>query len=187
MAGTGIKCPTDCTETYAEGTVVTLTATPAGGSFFDQWTGDCLSMPNPCVLTMDGDKSVDAVFELSPPSPSPSALIDAIPSVAWSTQLEVPGGEGQVVMNGRVGYAVREGLAELTAERHRGANRVEGVLVRGAGRPGTWRFDFSGQAAFRPGSLRVVAGTAAMITGDSVVFRLEGKPGERLVFVFEVE
>lgn len=44
-----------------------------------------------------------------------------------------------------------------------------------------------GQAAFKPGSLRVVAGTVALITGDTVVFRLQGKPGERVVFTFEVE
>jgi hypothetical protein len=82
---------------------------------------------------------------------------------------------------------VRPGLAALTAERRTGTNRVEAVLVRGAGRPGTWRFDFSGETTIRPGSLRVVAGTVVVITGDSLVFRLQGKPGERVVFTFEVD
>jgi hypothetical protein len=31
----------------------------------------------------------------------------------------------------------------------------------------------------------VEAGTVALITNDAVVFRLEGKPGERVLFTFE--
>jgi hypothetical protein len=104
-----------------------------------------------------------------------------------STQLDLPDGEGQLVINGRVASAVRSGPAAMAVERQRGTNRLEGVLVRGAGRPGTWRFDFSGEGAVKPGSLRVIAGTVAVITGDAVVFRLQGKPGERVVFAFEVE
>ena len=75
----------------------------------------------------------------------------------------------------------------MAVEGRAGVNRVEAVLVRGSGRSGTWRFDFSGASTFKPGSLRVVAGTVAVITGDTVVFRLQGKPGERVVFTFEVD
>jgi hypothetical protein len=82
---------------------------------------------------------------------------------------------------------VRSGLAAMTTEAQKGANRVEAVLVRGGGRPGTWRFDFSGQSAFKPGSLRVIAGTVVLVTGDAVVFRLNGRPGERMVFTFEID
>jgi hypothetical protein len=35
-----------------------------------------------------------------------------------------------------------------------------------------------------PGSLRVVAGTVALITDDRVVFRLPGRAGERVVITF---
>ena len=132
---------------------------------------------------MDADKTVNVdTFRLfqddtkAPPRPWPGPR-----------ELEVPDGEGQVVMNGRVASAVRPGLAAMAAQGRTGVNRVEAVLVRGAGRPGTWRFDFSGQAVVKPGSLRVVAGTVALITGDAVVFRLQGKPGERVVFTFEVD
>ena len=182
MTGPGIDCPlkVDCTETYLAGTVVNLLATPGGFSFFSQWTGDCTGTVNPCVLTMDADKVVVAQFDF----PSLTSRRDT--PLAWSTQLEVPDGEGQVTINGRIAYAVRQGLAAQAAEARSGANRVEAVLVRGAGRPGTWRFDFGGQGALRPGSLRVVAGTVAVITGDTVVFRLQGKPGERIVFTFEI-
>ena len=37
----GIDCPTDCAEDYLEDSVVTLTATPASGSSFAGWSGDC--------------------------------------------------------------------------------------------------------------------------------------------------
>ena len=43
ITATGIKtCPGDCTETYADGTALTLSANPAAGSTFaGWWSGDC--------------------------------------------------------------------------------------------------------------------------------------------------
>ena len=41
---------------------VILTATPAAGYSFSAWTGDCAGQGNPCILTMDADKSVSATF-----------------------------------------------------------------------------------------------------------------------------
>ena len=65
----GITCGSDCTETYAAGTVVTLKATPARGSTFTGWSGACSGV-GPCVVTMDADKSVTATFG----SPSPGGF-----------------------------------------------------------------------------------------------------------------
>jgi PKD repeat protein len=66
ITGTGINCPGDCTEPFPSGTVVTLTATPAGTppTVFKQWTGDCTGTTNPCVLTMTANKNAVAHFEL---------------------------------------------------------------------------------------------------------------------------
>ena len=58
ITGDGIDCPGDCTEIYDEGTVVTLTATPAEGYKFNQWTGDTTDG----TVVMDGDKTVGAEF-----------------------------------------------------------------------------------------------------------------------------
>ncbi|HSC72370.1 MAG TPA: hypothetical protein VLH58_13510, partial [Candidatus Methylomirabilis sp.] len=58
----GISCPGDCSQTYAYGTPVTLTATASGGLVFGSWT-DCPSPSgNKCTVTMDQAWSVGASF-----------------------------------------------------------------------------------------------------------------------------
>src|SRR6185369_6012637 len=57
----GIDCGTDCNESYEGGTEVALTATPADGYDFDSWDGDCTGSAA-CVVTMDGDRQVTAIF-----------------------------------------------------------------------------------------------------------------------------
>ena len=60
----GIDCGVDCGEPYASGTVVTLTATPAVGSTFSGWSGDC-SGTGTCVVTMNASRSVTATFSVA--------------------------------------------------------------------------------------------------------------------------
>jgi endoglucanase len=59
----GINCGADCDETYPNGTVVTLTAAPAGGSVFVGWSGSCYGSDSSCSVTMDLNRSVTATFE----------------------------------------------------------------------------------------------------------------------------
>ena len=63
-APAGISCPTDCTEFYDAGTGVTLTATPAAGSFFTGWGGACGGVGTTCDVDMDQPRSVSAGFAL---------------------------------------------------------------------------------------------------------------------------
>ncbi len=59
----GIDCGGDCTEDYDYGTVVTLTATPDSGWGFFGWEGDLSGSTNPIAITIDGNKTVTAVFK----------------------------------------------------------------------------------------------------------------------------
>jgi lysyl endopeptidase len=47
---------------YDEGTVVTLTATPASGWQFNNWSGDLSGTQNPATITMNSNKTVTANF-----------------------------------------------------------------------------------------------------------------------------
>jgi hypothetical protein len=57
----GIDCGMTCTASFAQNTVVTLTATPDASSLFAGWCGACLGA-GPCVLTMDETRNTRAVF-----------------------------------------------------------------------------------------------------------------------------
>jgi hypothetical protein len=61
----GIDCGTDCSESYLFGTAVGLTATPASGSLFTGWTGDC-SGSGTCTVTLDAPRAVTATFTAGP-------------------------------------------------------------------------------------------------------------------------
>ena len=94
VTDTGIACPGDCTQDYAEDTVVELTAAANAGYEFVNWTGDATGT-NPVVdVTMDADKTVTANFRipgefvlepgpntLSTPAYLDSTLGDIIPGV----------------------------------------------------------------------------------------------------------
>jgi len=70
----GINCPGDCDETYVDGTVVELTATPNGASSFLGWTGDCTGLNPVCYIVMDRAQTVGANFSASVPGKCGSAV-----------------------------------------------------------------------------------------------------------------
>src|SRR5262245_1785599 len=61
-SSTGINCGTACAGSYATGTQVTLTATPAAGSTFTGWSGGGCTGTGTCVVTMTADTTVTAGF-----------------------------------------------------------------------------------------------------------------------------
>ncbi len=72
VSGIGIDCGTDCTDTYDEGTVVTLTAIPAHDELgeveavFTGWSGACSGEAETCEVTMSEAREVAASFEPFP-------------------------------------------------------------------------------------------------------------------------
>jgi uncharacterized repeat protein (TIGR01451 family) len=57
----------NCSSLYAQGTAVSLTATPATGSIFSAWSGACTGTdPNTCTIVMNSAESVTATFNLAP-------------------------------------------------------------------------------------------------------------------------
>ena len=92
----GIDCGTDCSETFPDGTVVGLTATPADGSAFTGWSGDC-SGTGACQVVLDADRAVTATFDDIPApavvttAPTADAVgvpIGATVSATFDAQLE---------------------------------------------------------------------------------------------------
>lgn len=88
--------------TYVEGTIVTLSAFPAGGFLFDRWEGSATGSTNPIEVTMDADKTVTAVF------------VEAPPDIANLTTSVSPADSGTVTDNGGGAY-VLGGTATVTA------------------------------------------------------------------------
>ena len=62
----GIDCGATCSAYFAQGTTVTLTATPAAGSTFTGWTGAC-SGTGSCEVTLDSIEQVGAGFTRAAP------------------------------------------------------------------------------------------------------------------------
>ncbi|HXB55561.1 MAG TPA: hypothetical protein VN461_12300 [Vicinamibacteria bacterium] len=104
--------------------------------------------------------------------------------LVWTSKLEVPGASGEVLVNSSATAFAGPGLSAGMAYGHRGENRFEARVLQGAGKPGTWRFELGSTANFVPGSLRVLAGSVTEVSGDALVFRLSGRPGERVMFTF---
>jgi hypothetical protein len=72
-APAGISCGTVCSGNFAVGTTVTLTAQPAVGSTFGGYSGTCTPVAPPklsggpsCKVTLNGDTSVQATFNVTP-------------------------------------------------------------------------------------------------------------------------
>jgi Divergent InlB B-repeat domain len=105
----GIDCGIDCSDAYASGTEVTLTATPATGSTFSGWSGACAGT-GACKVTMSATRSVTATFtkESTPPPPGPGTAVVA-------STAKVKGGKALLKLT-CTGEGACKGSLKLTAK-----------------------------------------------------------------------
>ncbi len=84
--------PPDSNGVYANGTVVTLTAQPAAGYSFVNWSGDASGGDNPTAITMNGSKAVTAQFAQQ----KYTLTLTRVPTSGGSIQaVPAPDGEGK--------------------------------------------------------------------------------------------
>jgi Divergent InlB B-repeat domain len=106
----GINCGIDCSEAFASGTEVTLTATPATGSTFSGWSGACAGT-GACKVTMSATRSVTATFtkeSTTPPPPGPGTAVVA-------STAKVKGGKALLKLT-CTGEGACKGSLKLTAK-----------------------------------------------------------------------
>lgn len=65
VSGSGSIAP--ASGTFDEGTVVSVTASPASGWQFDGWSGDLSGSSNPASITMNSNRNITAIFSEIPP------------------------------------------------------------------------------------------------------------------------
>jgi uncharacterized repeat protein (TIGR02543 family) len=88
-APSGITCPGDCSEAYANTTVVTLTAIPSTGNVFTKWSGDCSGIDNVTSVTASATpKTCTAEFAKASATYSGAFVANTAPSTQctdWTT------------------------------------------------------------------------------------------------------
>ncbi len=131
VTGSGISCGSDCSESFAAGTSVTLSASAsaASGYRFAGWSGDCVVSGDRCSVTMSAARNVTANFTAIDTTPDSfsfdsvtnarrAATITSDPIVVRGidapTSISVSGGE----------YAINDGAFTAEAGKVKLGNRV---------------------------------------------------------------
>jgi hypothetical protein len=184
----GIACPGDCSEAYNVPTSVTLRAAADATCFFAGWSGGGCSGTATCVVNLTADTTVDAAFGCVSINGAGRAPADdeGNSRIVLRHQLDAGRASGQILLNGATVAASSAALNPAQLSARAGDNRVEARLTRD-GVPGTWRFDLGSNARLEPGTLRVLAGEPVTVSGDAVVFRVQGKIGEQVIFTFRLK
>jgi hypothetical protein len=190
----GINCGGDCSQAYPDGTLVTLTATPAAGSSFSGWSGDCSGSTSSCTVSMSATQSVTATFNLVPvtlpaepppgsgtsTTPPPDVLAPAIAFLRLDPTRFRAARSGRAMSAALAGTRVSLRLSEAATVTFRVVRiRRDGTRVRLRGRivrelaKGTTHLRYRGRLnghRLKPGRYRLVA-RARDAAGNVSTFR----------------
>jgi uncharacterized repeat protein (TIGR01451 family) len=101
-----------------------------------------------------------------------------------------PRGDGSTSGTIRIGESYSDIVNDTASFHHRFRPGTESVVVeavvQGTSGESRWRFDFSSDPRFAPGSLVVLRGEVLGLDGSSIDFRLGGQPGERIRFSYRL-
>ncbi len=150
----GIDCGSDCSETLADGSSVTLTAAPAAGSSFTGWSGAGCSGKSTCTVVMSEARAVDAKFTKKPSNVFPTPKVKAGGS-ALSSSVRVPG-PGTITQ--RVTRSSTVAAVLTVCKTSRKATKAGWVKL-------TCKLSAATRAALRQRSLRVSVKTTFTPTG----------------------
>jgi hypothetical protein len=105
----GINCGADCSESYDQGTEVTLTAHPDADSAFAGWSGACSGTNPQCLISMNQNLAVTATFY------SPARL--SVDEGSIGTELTITGSgfgtkKGKVLVGGVAPKIAKDGWAD---------------------------------------------------------------------------
>ncbi len=105
--GAGVTTPATGFHRFHDGDVVTVRAYPAPGYVFDHWAGDLEGEDTPATLTMDGDKTVRAVFVVAPVTYTLTLSVDGggVVSPLAGTHVYAQGKKVTVVATPNLGWA----------------------------------------------------------------------------------
>ena len=190
--GTVISCGADCVETVPNGKAVTLTATPADGSTFTGWSGDCTGTGQ-CVLTMNAARSATATF----------ASVDPPRVSGISTRMQVLTGDDVMIGGFIIGGSAPKSVVVRARGPSLASQGVAGVLadtvltlVPGAG-PVVVNDDWATAAnaadlaasGFQPSDTRESAIMATLDPGayTAIVSGAAGATGVAIVEIYEMD
>ncbi|MBI5635246.1 MAG: SBBP repeat-containing protein, partial [Nitrospirae bacterium] len=166
---TGINCDlsnTDCSETYTPGSLVTLHAIPATGTYFNGWSADaCVgNVSLACLVTMDAAKTVNAAFTTTPPTVQTWAKTYGGIGFDDSYSVQQTSDGGYIV----AGHSeINDAGGDIWVFRLDAAGEIQQQKTYGAA--GTYDASFSVQQTSDGG--HIVAGEA-YVTNNSIDFRL---------------
>jgi len=174
----GIACGSACTESYAAGTAVTLTAAPGPSSTFEGWSGgSCSGTSLVCQVTMDTARSATATFAPAAPTGtvyytvSPCRVLDSrVTTGPWGGQPLGAQQERTVAVVGACAIpATAKALSfNVTVTASTAAGHIR-VYPAGTPRPGTSSLNFAaGQTRANNGIVSLgAAGGLAFFSGQA--------------------